>query len=185
MVDATGAGDLFAAGFLVAIARGADYRTAARLGALAAAEVIVEEQAGPNQPGRALLRRMRQHEAHRPDDMRRGCEQNFPLDQRLSHQAKLVIFQIAQAAMHELARARGRTFGEIVLLAEQHLQATTGGIARDTSSVDSAADDGDINKPVIPGRDRRSARHRFLLSFFFLRGAAFADFVFGDDVCRP
>ncbi|HEY7665105.1 MAG TPA: adenosine kinase, partial [Xanthobacteraceae bacterium] len=40
VVDATGAGDLFAAGFLVGLARGADYRTAARLGALSAAEVI-------------------------------------------------------------------------------------------------------------------------------------------------
>ena len=40
VVDATGAGDLFAAGFLVGLARDADYRSAARLGALAAAEVI-------------------------------------------------------------------------------------------------------------------------------------------------
>src|SRR4030081_2779718 len=34
LVDATGAGDLFAAGFLVGLSRGADYRNAARLGAL-------------------------------------------------------------------------------------------------------------------------------------------------------
>src|SRR5665811_1019377 len=40
VVDVTGAGDLFAAGFLVGLARGKDHRTAARLGALAAAEVI-------------------------------------------------------------------------------------------------------------------------------------------------
>src|SRR5499433_2625812 len=40
VVDATGAGDLFAAGFLVGLSRGAEYRDAARLGALAAAEVI-------------------------------------------------------------------------------------------------------------------------------------------------
>ena len=40
VVDATGAGDLFAAGFLVGLARGEDYRDCARLGALAAAEVI-------------------------------------------------------------------------------------------------------------------------------------------------
>ena len=40
MVDATGAGDLFAAGFLFGLARGRDHRTAARLGVLAAAEVI-------------------------------------------------------------------------------------------------------------------------------------------------
>jgi adenosine kinase len=47
MLDATGAGDLFAAGFLVGMARGADYRTSARLGALAAAEVIQHLGARP------------------------------------------------------------------------------------------------------------------------------------------
>jgi sugar/nucleoside kinase (ribokinase family) len=40
VVDTTGAGDLFAAGFLFGLARGATHETAARLGALAAAEVI-------------------------------------------------------------------------------------------------------------------------------------------------
>ncbi len=47
LVDATGAGDLFAAGFLVGLARGKDHRTAARLGALAAAEVIQHLGARP------------------------------------------------------------------------------------------------------------------------------------------
>lgn len=50
VVDATGAGDLFAAGFLVGLARAADYRTAARLGALAAAEVISHLGARPQTP---------------------------------------------------------------------------------------------------------------------------------------
>jgi len=40
VVDTTGAGDLFAAGFLFGLARGTDHPTAARFGALAAAEVI-------------------------------------------------------------------------------------------------------------------------------------------------
>ena len=40
VVDTTGAGDLFAAGFLSGLARGAEDRTCGRLGALAAAEVI-------------------------------------------------------------------------------------------------------------------------------------------------
>jgi adenosine kinase len=40
VADTTGAGDLFAAGFLSGLARGADDRTCGRLGALAAAEVI-------------------------------------------------------------------------------------------------------------------------------------------------
>ena len=54
VVDATGAGDLFAAGFLVGVAREADYRTAARLGALAAAEVISHLGARPQSPLKEL-----------------------------------------------------------------------------------------------------------------------------------
>jgi len=47
VVDTTGAGDLFAAGFLFGLARGQDHVTAARLGALAAAEVIQHLGARP------------------------------------------------------------------------------------------------------------------------------------------
>lgn len=47
IVDATGAGDLFAAGFLVGLARGAENRNCARLGAIAAAEVIQHMGARP------------------------------------------------------------------------------------------------------------------------------------------
>jgi sugar/nucleoside kinase (ribokinase family) len=47
VVDVTGAGDLFAAGFLVGLARGQDLRDAARLGALAASEVIQHMGARP------------------------------------------------------------------------------------------------------------------------------------------
>lgn len=47
VVDVTGAGDLFAAGFLVGLARGAANRDAARLGALAASEVIRHMGARP------------------------------------------------------------------------------------------------------------------------------------------
>jgi len=46
-VDATGAGDLFAAGFMTGLSRGQDARTSARLGALAAAEVIQHLGARP------------------------------------------------------------------------------------------------------------------------------------------
>lgn len=47
VADVTGAGDLFAAGFLVGLARGKDHRTAARLGGLAAAEIIQHIGARP------------------------------------------------------------------------------------------------------------------------------------------
>jgi sugar/nucleoside kinase (ribokinase family) len=47
VVDATGAGDLFAAGFLVGLAVGQELRTCGQLGALAAAEVISHLGARP------------------------------------------------------------------------------------------------------------------------------------------
>jgi sugar/nucleoside kinase (ribokinase family) len=56
LIDATGAGDLFAAGFLIGLARDQDHRDAARLGALAAAEVIQHLGARPETSLRALAR---------------------------------------------------------------------------------------------------------------------------------
>jgi sugar/nucleoside kinase (ribokinase family) len=47
ITDTTGAGDLFAAGFLFGLVRGAGYENAGRLGALAAAEVIQHIGARP------------------------------------------------------------------------------------------------------------------------------------------
>ena len=54
MVDTTGAGDLFAAGFLFGLVRGAGYENAGRLGALAAAEVIQHIGARPQASLREL-----------------------------------------------------------------------------------------------------------------------------------
>jgi sugar/nucleoside kinase (ribokinase family) len=56
VVDTTGAGDLFAAGFLTGLARGADDRTCGRLGALAAAEVIGHIGARPEASLKELAR---------------------------------------------------------------------------------------------------------------------------------
>jgi sugar/nucleoside kinase (ribokinase family) len=54
VVDTTGAGDLFAAGFLFGLVRGADHATAARFGALAAAEIIGHLGARPERSLKAL-----------------------------------------------------------------------------------------------------------------------------------
>ena len=56
VVDTTGAGDLFAAGFLSGLARGADDRTCGRLGALAAGEVIQHIGARPEASLKDLAR---------------------------------------------------------------------------------------------------------------------------------
>jgi len=56
IVDTTGAGDLFAAGFLFGLSRSAGHETAGRLGALAAAEVIQHIGARPQASLKDLAR---------------------------------------------------------------------------------------------------------------------------------
>src|SRR6185312_8365969 len=71
---------------------------------MAPPDMVVEKEAEPEQPGWAQAGMVRQHESERADDVGRDVPEDFPLDQRLAHQTKLVIFEIAQAAMHELGR---------------------------------------------------------------------------------
>ena len=54
LVDTTGAGDLFAAGFLAGEARGLGLETSLKLGAIAAAEVIQHYGARPETDLKAL-----------------------------------------------------------------------------------------------------------------------------------
>jgi sugar/nucleoside kinase (ribokinase family) len=56
VVDTTGAGDLYASGFLYGYCRGHDPETCARIGSLAAAEVISHYGARPETPLKALLK---------------------------------------------------------------------------------------------------------------------------------
>ena len=55
MVDVTGAGDLFAAGFLHGLTTGRDWLTCARMGCVAAGEVISHVGARPEADLRALF----------------------------------------------------------------------------------------------------------------------------------
>jgi len=57
VLDTTGAGDQFAAGFLFGLSRERDLATCARLGAIAAAEVISHYGARPEVPLRELAGR--------------------------------------------------------------------------------------------------------------------------------
>ena len=136
------AGELRLQAGAMAIGREPD---AARFGqAAATAHMVIEEQSGTDHPCRAQMPFVRQHEFQRPDDVRRDAQHHLALGQRLRHQAKLVVFEVAQPAVNQLGAGRGGCRGEIVLLGEQHLEAATGGIARDARAVDAAADDGDV-----------------------------------------
>ena len=67
--------------------------------------MVVKEEAEPDEPGRADAALVRQDEAQGPDDMRRRGEEALALDERLAHQAELVVLEVAQPAVDEL-RAR-------------------------------------------------------------------------------
>ena len=121
------------------------------------AELVVEQQAQADQPGPAQSRRPGQDEGQRPHDVARAGEQHLPLGERFAHQAELVVLQIAQAAVDQLAaRLRGAR-GEVVALGQQHAEAASGGIARDCGAVDAAADD----KEVVAGLHGLVCRSRF------------------------
>ena len=55
VVDTTGAGDLFAAGFLAGLTQGRDLEQSLRMGAIAAAEVISHYGARPEADLKALV----------------------------------------------------------------------------------------------------------------------------------
>jgi len=108
------------------------------------AEMVVEEQAGADHPRRAQVRAVRQDEAQRAHQVRGHAEQHLALAERLADQAEFVVFQVAQAAVDQLAAGRGGVRGEVVLLAEEHRQAAAGGVGGDAAAVDAAADHGEV-----------------------------------------
>jgi hypothetical protein len=95
------------------------------------------------QTGRSVLSSgiVRHHEAQRPHDVRRALEQHLAFGQRLAHQREFVVLEVAQPAVDQLGAARRGVRGEVVLLAQQHAQATACQIAGDAGAVDAAAHD--------------------------------------------
>ena len=109
-----------------------------------AADMVVEEEAEPQQPGRAQAGVMRQNETQRTNDVRRDLPEDLALDQRLAHQTKLIIFEIAQAAMHELGRPGRRSAGQVIHFTEENRIAPARRIARDAAAINAASNDGEV-----------------------------------------
>ncbi len=111
---------------------------------LAPGEMVVEEQAGANHPGRAHGRIVRHDEAQRPDDVGRAAHQHFALLQGLAHQGVLVVLQVAQAAVNQLGGGRRSVRCQVVLLAKRDAPAAARQVAGDAGAVDAAADHEDV-----------------------------------------
>jgi hypothetical protein len=111
---------------------------------LAAADVVVEEQAEAQKPCRPLAAVVRQDEAQGPNDMGRHRPEDFAFDEGFSHQAELEVFQIAQSAVHQFGRHGRGPARQVVHLAQADRIAAPGGIARNAATVDPAADNEDV-----------------------------------------
>ena len=68
----------------------------------APADPVVDQEAEAQQQRRPPRLVDRQHEAQRPDQVRRRAQQHLALLQRGAHQAEFVVLEIAQAAMDQL-----------------------------------------------------------------------------------
>jgi len=112
---------------------------------LPAAQMIVKEQAQPDHPARTQARRMGQHEAQRPDDMRRQTQQPLALDQGLAHQAELAIFEIPETTMDQLGTGGRGGASQIGLFDQHYLKSAPGCVAGDAGTVDAATDDQQID----------------------------------------
>src|SRR5437763_13470580 len=91
---------------------------------------------------------MRQNETKGADDVRGDLPEDFALDQGLADQAKLVIFEIAQPAMHQLGRPGRRPARQVIHFTEENGISPARRIARDAAAIDAASDDGEVVFPI-------------------------------------
>src|SRR3954463_6724835 len=92
---------------------------------------------------------MRQHEAHRADQVGRGTQQQLTFRERLPHQAERVMLQITQAAVDQLGGSRRGATGQIALLEQENGKATACRVAGNPAAVDAAADDREVEQGSV------------------------------------
>ena len=118
----------------------------ARRQLVAPAEAVVEKEAQPDRPPGAHPGVMREHEAHRPDDVRGVAQEHNALAQGAAHEAEVAVLHVAKPAMDQLGAGRRGVRGQIVLLAQQHVEAAPRRVPGDAGAVDTAADDEQIDR---------------------------------------
>ena len=109
-------------------------------------QVVVQKKAQPDHPPGAEPRVMREHEAHRPDDVRGVAQEHRALAQRLAHEPDVAVLQVAKPAVDQLGAGRRGVRGEIVLLAQQHVEPAPCRVPGDAGAVDAAADDEQVDR---------------------------------------
>jgi hypothetical protein len=76
------------------------------------------------------------------------------LDERVADQAEIVVLEVAQSAVDQLAGRRRRAAGPVVLLDQRDRVAAQRGVIGDPCAVDPAADDQDVEGALLQGSGR-------------------------------
>ena len=84
--------------------------------------------------------------------MRGDTQQHLALRKRFAYQAKLVMLQVAQPAVDQLAAGPGRAAAQVSLLAQRDIEPTAGCISGDADAVDTAADHQQVKYSVMSFR---------------------------------
>ncbi len=111
-------------------------------GAEDAAEEVVEQHTGADIAALPHVVLQRDQERHRSYEVRRELgQQQTALLERLPDQREVELFEVAQAAVNQLAGPAGRAGGEVARLHQGDRQTTGGGVQRHSRAGHPAADD--------------------------------------------
>jgi len=119
-------------------------------------EHVVGRQAQPEQPALRGVRPHRVEEVHRAHEVRREAHEQLPLDHALPDQAELVVLQVTQTPVHELAALAAGAAGKVALVDDRDAKAPAGRVQGDARTGRPHAHDQDVQ--LLPGRVRELGR---------------------------
>ncbi len=119
----------------------------------------------------------------RADEVRRQRGVDLALEQRLAHQPEVEVLQVAQAAVHELARPRRGPDRVVPALDQRDRVPARGGVERDAGARDPAADHEHVERLAVQRPDRvRPGEHQMIGT---AAGAAPRSWIVDAGRCRP
>ena len=130
---------------------------------------VVEQESGADVGTLPRATRKKQQEGERADEMRReAIEHAGPFVQGLADEAELEMFQVAQPAVDQFARAARCPGGEIARLDESDPQPAGRGVQSNAAADHAAPDDRDVEHLVRHPRQRPTA-------LLWVKGSAVSD----------
>src|SRR5205085_4143159 len=87
--------------------------------------------------------------------------------QCLADQTELVIFEIAQAAVHQLGRPGRRPARQVIHFTKENRITTTDRVARDAAAIHAASDNGEVVYPIQRTLPRQSLYSLWRFGFRF------------------